>query len=148
MEGCVPDKSKRKEKIIYLTPEAIRKKNLKNKLWRSMACYIVGHGRRYTRTRGNYDRTRFNSVKNELRSLTRKLKLEFERSLAQNIKTPPKSFWAYVKTKTNTRSKIPPLKKTDVSEAVTSIDKAETLLVVTLRTKDWMIYQTIRINHF
>ena len=90
----------------YPTPEAIRKKNLKNKLWR-----------RYTRTRGNYDCIQFNSVKNELRSLTRKLKLVIERSLAQNIKISPKSFWAYVKTKTNTRSKI----------AVTSIDKAETL---------------------
>ena len=41
MEGCIPDKSKRKEKNIYLTPEAIRKKNLKNKLLK-----------RYTRTRG------------------------------------------------------------------------------------------------
>ena len=51
MEGCIPDKSKWKEKNICLTPEAIRKKNLKNKLWRS-----------YTRTRGNYNRIRFNSV--------------------------------------------------------------------------------------
>ena len=78
MGGCIPDKSKRKEKNIYLTPEAIRKKNLKNKLWR-----------RYIRTTGDYDRIRFNSVKNELRSLTIKLKLEFERRLAHNIKTSP-----------------------------------------------------------
>ena len=133
--------SKRKEKNIYLTPEAIRKKNLKNKLWRyqdipeleviTIACGL--------------------SVKNELRSLTRKLKLEFERRLAHNIKTSPKSFCSYVKTKTNTRSKIPPLKKTNNSEAVTSIDKAETLntfLVVTLQTKDWRIYQTTQMNHF
>ena len=40
-----------------MTPEAIRKKNLKNKLWR-----------RYTRTRSNYDHTRYKRIKNELKS--------------------------------------------------------------------------------
>ena len=35
MEGCIPYyKSAKKRKNIYLTQEAIRKKNLKNKLWR------------------------------------------------------------------------------------------------------------------
>ena len=83
MEGCVPEyKQDQKKKNIYLTPEAIRKKNLKNKLWN-----------RYTRTRNNYDRTRYKVVKNELRALTRKLRLQFEGNIAQNIKTSPKSFW-------------------------------------------------------
>ena len=83
MDGCIPDYyTKRKTKNIYLTAEAIRKKNLKSKLWR-----------RYIRTRSNRNRTRFNTVKNELRSLTRKLRLKFENTIAQNIKTSPKSFF-------------------------------------------------------
>ena len=51
MDGCIPGYyRKRKTKNIYLTAEAIRKKNLKNKLWR-----------RYIRTRSNRDRTRLNT---------------------------------------------------------------------------------------
>ena len=80
MDGCIPEYHRqRKTKNLYLTPEAICKKNLKNKLWR-----------RYIRTRSNYDRTRFNTAKNELRSLTRNLRLKFESTIAENIKTSPK----------------------------------------------------------
>ena len=100
---------------MYLTPEAIRKKDLKNKLWQ-----------KYTRSRGNYDLGRYRKVKNELRSLTRKLKQKFEANIAANIKTSPKSFWSYVKTKTKAKSKIPVLIKPDGTEAISAYDKAET----------------------
>ena len=117
MEGCIPEyKSGSSKKNIYLTPEAIRKKNFKNELWR-----------KYTRNKSSFDKRRYDTVKNELRSLTRKLRLEFEKSIARNIKCSPKSFWAYVKSKTKTNCKIPPLTKMDGSEATTSIGKAETL---------------------
>ena len=117
MEGCIPEyKCASIMKNIYFTAEAIRKKNLKNNLWR-----------RYTRNKSSYDKRRYCTFKKELRSLTRKLRLEYERSIAQNIKSSPKSFWSYVKSKTKTKCKIPPLGKTDGSEAMTSIDKAETL---------------------
>ena len=89
---------------------------LKTKLWRH-----------YIRTRSNYVRTRFNTAKNELRSLTRNLRLKFESTIAENIKTSPKSFWSYVKSKTKTRCKILPLKKTDGTEAVTALEKAQIL---------------------
>ena len=75
MDGCIPEYHRqRKTKNVYLTatPEAIRKKNLKNKLWR-----------RCIRTRSNYDRTRFITVKNELRSPTRNLRLKFENTIAK-----------------------------------------------------------------
>ena len=56
MEGCIPEyKSGSSKKNIYFTSEAIRKKNLKNKLWR-----------RYTRNKSSYDKRRYNTVKNEL----------------------------------------------------------------------------------
>ena len=66
-------------------------------------------------------------MKNELRSLTRKLKLKFEANIAANIKTSPKSFWSYVKNKTKAKSKIPVLTKPDGTGVISSSDKAETL---------------------
>ena len=79
MEGCIPEyKSGSSKKNIYLTPEAIRKKNFKNELWR-----------RYTRNKSSFDKRRYDTVKNELRSLTRKLRLEIEKSIARNIKCSP-----------------------------------------------------------
>ena len=73
MDGCVPeDNKKRKKKNMYLTPEATRKKDMKNKLWR-----------RYKSTKCEYDRRRYITVKNELRSLTRNLRIKFENDIAQ-----------------------------------------------------------------
>ena len=117
MDGYVPEyKNERKKKNMYLTTEVTRKKDLKNKLWR-----------RYKRTKWEYDSTRYITVKNELRSLSRNLRIQFENDIAQNIKSAPKNFWSYVKSKGKTRSRIPTLQKPDGTEAVTAIDKAETL---------------------
>ena len=116
MEGCTPEYNVSKKKSIYMTAEAIRKKNLKNKLWR-----------RYKSTRCDYDRMRYIRVKNDLRSLTRRLRFQFENNMALNIKASPKKIWSYVKSKTKTRNKIPALKKKDGTEAVTASEKADTL---------------------
>ena len=78
-----------KTKNIYLTPEAIRKKDLKNKLWR-----------RYKKSRCEYDRARYIRIKNELRTMTRTLRIQFEYNIAQDVKNSPKKFWSYVKSKT------------------------------------------------
>ena len=84
MDDCIPEyHRKRKTKNLYLTCEVIRKKKLK-----------TNFGDVYIRTRSNYDRTRFITVKNELRSLTRNLRLKLETTIANNIKTSPKSFWS------------------------------------------------------
>ena len=115
--GCIPDTTPAKRpKNIYLTPEAIRKKELKNRLWK-----------RYKKSRTPYNNNRFVHARNDLRSLTRKLRREFERKIASEIKTSPKQFWSYVKSKTKCRQKIPPLKRTDGSFASSTVDKAETL---------------------
>ena len=99
-----------------MTPEAIWKKDLKNRLWR-----------RYKGSGCDYDRSRYTKVKNELRSLTRKLRMQFEKGIAENIKvSPKKSSGLTWNRKTKTGSKIPILMKMDVSEAVTAPAKAET----------------------
>ena len=63
MDSCIPRyKNVKSKKNIYMTPEAILKKDLKNRLWR-----------RYKGSGCDYDRSIYTKVKNELRSLTRKL---------------------------------------------------------------------------
>ena len=52
MEGCIPDyRNTKKGKNIYLTPDALRKKDLKNKLWK-----------RYKKSGSIYDHRRFTQV--------------------------------------------------------------------------------------
>ena len=63
----------KRKKNMYMTNEALRLKNRKNKMWK-----------RYQATGGIYDRTSFVSAKNKLRNLTRKLRRDFETKIAQN----------------------------------------------------------------
>ena len=89
---------------------------MKNKLWR-----------RYKHSQCEYDRNRYVQTKNQLRTLTRTLRSQFESLIAGDIKTAPKKFWSYVKSRTKTRSKIPTLRKIDGTCATDAKDKAETL---------------------
>ena len=59
--------------------------------------------------------------------MTRKLRLDFERSIAADAKTAPKKFWSYVNSRTKTRSTIPSLVRKDGSEAKTAEKKADVL---------------------
>ena len=115
MTGCISCRTNAK-KSIFLTRDAIRLRDLKCKLWRRYS---------YTKTRCN--NSRYVKAKNELRSLTRKLRFYFEKKIAGNLKTAPKQFWAYVKSRTKTRSTIPALKNKDGSLASTPSEKAEAL---------------------
>ena len=82
-EGHVPSYGKtREKKSIYLTPDAIRLKDNKNRLWRQ-----------YKKTRLEYDHVRFKNAKNRLRVLTRNLRINFEKNIAQDAKLAPKKFW-------------------------------------------------------
>ena len=117
MDGCIPNrKTAKMRKSIYLTNEAMRKKDLKNKLWR-----------RYKKTKSTYDYARYKGAKNSLRTLSRRLREEFEKSIAADSKSAPKKFWSYVKSRTKTRSKIPSLKRKNGLLAVTASERAEAL---------------------
>ena len=65
-------------------------------------------------------------MKNELRSSTRRLRKNFERDIANDVKKQ-KKFWAYVNSRTITRSKIPPLNSEDGCKARSLADKVEAL---------------------
>ena len=83
--------------------------------------------RRYKSSRCTYDRSRYIKARNKLRSLTKKLRRDFAKDIAHNIKSTPKRFWSYVKSKTKSRIKIPSLKEPDGTEATTPKEKAEAL---------------------
>ena len=93
--------SAKKETNLYMTVQALRLKNKKQRLWK-----------RYVRTNDHYDYVKFVKSKDELRKLTRRLRVNFERNIANNIKNKRKSFWKYVNSKLKSRVKIPALKKT------------------------------------
>ena len=91
----VPVSSSRNRKNIYITREVIKLKNTKNRLWR-----------RYSSTGDPMDHAAFASTRNALRALTRKLRKTFEESITKNIKTNPKAFWKYSKSRLKTYSTI------------------------------------------
>ena len=114
MEGCIPNRiNRKKQKSLYLTPEALRKKDL---LWR-----------KYKATPSTYTYQNFIRARNDLRALSRKLRRDFENKIARDIKSSPKQFWAYVKSRTKSRSGIPALKKADGKVAKEPLEKAEAL---------------------
>ena len=106
----------KKKKNIFMTTEAIRLKNRKQRLWR-----------RFKTTKSRYDREIYIQCKNELRSLTRNLRTKFERNLATNLKGKPKTFWKYARSRLKTRQSIPSLLKPDGSKATSAKEKAETM---------------------
>ena len=79
IKECVPVSRSRNQKNIYITREAIKLKNAKNRLWR-----------RYSLTRDPIDHAAFTTTRNALRPLTRKLRKTFEESITKNIKANPK----------------------------------------------------------
>ena len=108
-----PPKSK---KNLYMTNEALRLKNKKQKLWK-----------KYQASQEDFDRNKYNSTKNNLRKLTRKLRRDFETKLARNAKEKPKLFWGYTKSRLKTRQRIPSLTKPDGTTASTAKEKADLL---------------------
>ena len=87
--------TKHKSNNIYITREAKSLKNKRNHLWR-----------KYTRTRSQSDYLAYTSTRNALRILTRNLRRNFERGIANKVKQNPKVFWNYVKSRVKTRANI------------------------------------------
>ena len=75
----------------------------------------------------------------------KKTKQYFEKKLAENIKTDPKSFFAYTRSKTRTKDSVGPLVNC-MGEVITdSIEAANlpyltTILLQHTLTKKWVIY--------
>ena len=76
-----------------------KSKKKEEKLWRT-----------YRNTGDVLDHARFTQCRNQLWSLTRKLRRKFEEDLARNIKTNPKAFWRYSNTRLKTKSRLDDLR--------------------------------------
>ena len=99
-----------------MTNEAIRLKNKKARLWK-----------RYIITNNQYDRGMYARTNNELRRMTRRLRIDFEQNIAMNVKEKPKDFWKYTKSRIKHKQSIPTLEKPDGSKAITPKEKANSL---------------------
>ena len=117
MEKYTPYKTpRRKIKNLYMTRESRKLRNKKIRLWK-----------KFLFTRASYDRNNYVRCKNKFRSLSRKLRRDFEMNISTEMKEKPKLFWNYAKSRLKTREQIPSLTKPDGTSATTAPDKAETL---------------------
>ena len=95
VKECIPMSVPRNRKNLYINREAKSLKNKKNRLWK-----------RYTRSQSQSDYRSYTQARNALRGLTRNLRKQFERQIANNIKVNPKAFWNYTRNRMKTRPSI------------------------------------------
>ena len=112
---CPSQISRSKKKNLYVNNSALRLRNAKLRAWKS-----------YKSNPCLTTKATFNRLKNKLRTLTRQLRADYEYSLARSVKTKPKLFWNYVRSRLSSRQPIPTL-KTDDGRATTDQSKAQVL---------------------
>ena len=89
MLGNIPKMKKScKKKNLFMNKEALALRNKKNKV-----------EKKYKRTKDHRDHDQFKVHRNKLRDMTRRLRKDLESSLTKNIKTKPKQFWKYVRSR-------------------------------------------------
>ena len=79
---------------------------------------------KYLLTRSANDLSNFKSVNNQLRSLTRNLRKDYERQLAQNVNSRPKAFWRYINSRIKIHPNIAELLCSDGSTVCSDAEKA------------------------
>ena len=118
----------------------MRLRNTKQRMWK-----------RYITTRTNHDKVNYNRCKNDLRSLTRKLRRDFEHYLARIVKTKPKLFWRYTNSRLKPKQRIPSFIRPDGSNAISPTVKSESLsdfFSSVFTTEDVESLPTARPYHF
>ena len=83
--------------------------------------------RRWIETRDGQHYQEYAKARNKAARECRKAKIRLEKTVAEQAKRNPKSFWSYVKAKTSTRSGIGDLKRDDGTIASTDKEKAQVL---------------------
>ena len=73
------------------------------------------------------DYAKFTQLRNQLRCQTRRLRTCFEHKLVQDLKSNPKAFWKYVRSRMKTTLKISDLDMGDGSITYTNKQKTDTL---------------------
>ena len=83
--------------------------------------------RRWIETRDGQHYQEYVKARNKAARECRKAKIRLEKTVAEQAKKNPKSFWSYVKEKTSTRTGISDLDKDDGTTARTDEEKAQVL---------------------
>ena len=83
--------------------------------------------RRWIETKDGEHYRDYIKARNKATKSCRKAKKKMEATVAAQARSNPKSFWSFIKTKTQTRSGIADLKKDDGTRATTDEEKADTL---------------------
>ena len=96
----------------YMDKQGMKPIKVKQRAWKH-----------YTDTEDQYDYQKYCTAKNKLRNHTRDLRQNFEDLLAAEVKTNPKAFWKYTKSKLTVKSGVGDLK--DVDGKVHSEDEAK-----------------------
>ena len=99
-----------------MTSQALNLKKKKNILWSQ-----------YIHSRDVIDLARFKRCRNKLRGLTRRLRRDFEKDVASQLKRNPKQFWRYTNSRIKTRTGIGVIQDTDGRLANNDAEKAELL---------------------
>ena len=95
VEKSVPQTRPKPRKNVYITREAMKLKRKKTVLWNM-----------YVRTGDSVDYAQYCSCRNKLRSLTRRLRKEFEQHISRELKSNPKAFWRYANSRLKTKPGI------------------------------------------
>ena len=82
---------------------------------------------RYQKNKNETTRSSYNEARNVATKTVKDAKKNFERKIANEVKSNPKSFWNYVKSKTKAKSPLSTLVKSDGTNVEKDIDKAELL---------------------
>ena len=82
---------------------------------------------RWIETRDGHHYQEYAKARNKAARECRKAKIRLEKTVAEQAKRNPKSFWSYVKAKTSTRYGIGDLKRDDGTIASTDKEKAQVL---------------------
>lgn len=112
----VPARRPSKKKHIYINRVALSLRRKKERLWK-----------RYLQTKQEADFSLYATASNKLRKLTRKLKYNFEKSIAESCKVDVKRFWNYANRRLKTKSGIETLNLEGGGIAKTDAEKVEAL---------------------
>ena len=115
-----------RKRNLYMTREALALQNRKKKLWKT-----------YLQTQNVLDYYRFSRTRTQLKSLTRRLRRDFERQLANNLTDNPKAFWRYVHSRLTTRTSVDDLITDNGIVASTDAAKAKALADAYSRVFCW-----------
>ena len=120
VKKCVPKSKVIQRKVgsrpVWMNNSGLKKIKKKHKSWQ-----------RYLNTKDGRDYQNYITARNETKSYLRKLNKDFEKDIAKNIKSDPKSFWKYVNSKTKTSIGINLLKDGDGNQIADNREKADLL---------------------